>query len=860
MDNYPLTGNAQLEEYETPFSDNTIVREEKDQNESSSAYSNQFLSDFESPFATTFETMPTGQKASSPVAGDFVNLLGELHNDEFGEHLYEMALELEDTWNTKISNEAAMGDRFIPFATQEANQYFEPVLNETTRMIDLISNRFSGNNFADQSEAEIERYFETLEFEHTQLSPAQEQFFGAIFNKVKSVVKTGVNLAKKGIAAVGKLLPIGAILNKIKGLIKPLLEKVLKFAIGKLPKNLRPYAQTLAKKFLNLETAGETISDSGEIPATGNLEAIQSELDNHIANLVFAPGETEAEDLVMNYESSSDTLQRENNYETGGLNLPSLDAARQQFISDLKNLKEGESAAPAIERFLPVAIMALQPFIKMAISLIGRQKIINFLAGLLAKLVGKYVPENIAQPLAASIVDVGMSAIGFETHERNNSDLTYEAIANTIQETIQNMGNISEATLNDQESLVVETLEAFEKAAANNFPSNQIKESKRLTSEPGSWVMMPRSGPKHLYKKFTRVFDTTIDNRVAGTLTTFRGIPLANYLKDKFGLDVSKSIKARVHIYEAIQGTKLYMINRFEKAQGIGVSHGYKQLHPLSVEAASLLLKEPKLGRNFPPQFTTRRHRTAVGQRFYYLEIPGAQLKMVSVAKSGNKSMADTGTNQSAGQKYSMAVPNSGDIQGVLNFVRSEIRFNYYFSEEEANSIAQKLNAKDYSGAFISIRYNIRSVLQGILIRNVGSKVKIIHEAMPEMFLESYDEKQENFSMGSLVSGISSVALNAGKAVVQKLIEKLIDKLADLAYQAVVNYFKTRANEFITAQSAPKDGVTIKVIWTNLPGMSGISAIINAFKGRLSVGNVADLVLPALPAPEVKIAAGKNFD
>src|SRR5205085_255909 len=115
------------------------------------------------------------------------------------------------------------------------------------------------------------------------------------------------------------------------------------------------------------------------------------------------------------------------------------------------------------------------PVIKMALGIIGRQKVINFLAGILAKLVGRYVPENVAQPLAASIIDTGMSAIGFETYEMNKPDVAYEAIANTIQETIHNMGLLSEEALNDNEAITAEMLEAFESAAANNFPAQYIR-------------------------------------------------------------------------------------------------------------------------------------------------------------------------------------------------------------------------------------------------------------------------------------------------------------------------------------------------------------------------------------------------
>jgi len=897
MNNYSSNGNSQLEAFETPFADAVIREVERAINEQSSS-DQRILPSFESPFNTTYESASASTQATSPQAGQFVNFLGELHNDEFGEHLFEMAAELENTWNSRISNEMAMGDRFVPFATEQANQYFIPVLNETAGMIDRVSNNFSGNNFMSMSEREVDQYFERYAFEHGPLSPAQEEFFGAIFDKVKSVVKTGINLAKKGVAAVGKILPIGDVLKKLKGLIKPLLDKVLKFAIGKLPKTLQPHAHTLAKKFLNLE-ASES-ADSNEIATTGNLESVQSELDGYIANLMFTGSDTEASDLVSNYEFSDAAQQREDAYEAGGMQVPSLDAARQQFINDLKELQAGESPAPAIERFLPAAILALQPIIKIAITIIGRQKVINFLADLLAKLISKYVPAEVVKPLAAGIIDLGMSAIGFETYETGSGNVGYEAIANTIQETIQNLSNLSEETLNDQEALMAETLEAFEIAAANNFPARHLKPQKRL-SENGNWVMMPRSGPKHLYKKFTQVFDVMLDSKIATTLTTFRGIPLAGFLKDKMGIDLSSPVKARVHLYETIPGTKLYMINRFEKVPGLGASvrFGHRQLHPLTVEAASLLCKEPKLGKNFDAKFTTRRHQTAVGQRFFFLEIPGARLKVVPVLNTGNKNASapgvtpdvtgapvaanvslspapatmdapapaespanGTATAAPAEQSYVGIVPNSSDVQGVINFVRSEIRLNYFFSEEEAKSVAQKIKQHDYAGAFISVKYSVRNVLHSILIRNVGSKVKIIHEAMPELFMDNYADKQEAF-WGAIGSAITGAASTVGKEMLQKLIEKLVTYISEAAYNAVVNYFRTRKNEFLAAQAAPQDGVTIKLVWFNIQSMQAISTVINAFKGRLTVGNIADMAtiaIPRLPIPEVKIIPGKNFD
>ncbi len=854
-----MNGNATaLAQYETPFADIPAVREAVQQNLSVENFFNDYFKEAESPFSRTYEATSVSNGVT-PAGEEYVDLLAELHDTEFQETLYEMANEVEDTWRNKVSNELAMGENYIPFASQQARDYFAPVIKETEAMVDRVTQHFSGNNLADHSEASVESFFETLEFGQAQYTPAQEQFFGKIFNKVKSVVKKGVSLAKKGIAAVGKILPIGIVLKKIKGLVRPLLDKVLKFAIGKLPKNLQPHAQTLANKFLGLKPAESDASKTtpakqadtaptdaapADTQPAGDLDAVQSELDNYIAQLVFSDNEGDAESTVMNYESSDETLERLTSYETGYVTTPSLDGARQQFVDELKNLRDGESPAPAIERFLPAAILALQPVIKIAIGIIGRQKVINFLAGLLAKLVGKYVPENVAKPLAASIIDVGMSAIGFEVHETNKADLAYEAIANTIQETVQNMTNLNEAAMNDTETLSMSLLEAFEQAAANNFPSQYIKEEVRPTKQRAVWIAMPRSLPVKFYKKFTHVYDITIDPQMAATVATFRKLPLANFLKDKYGLDVSKPVKAKVHLYEILKGGRLNLISKFERLPGLNAKQpkAWVQLLPLTKQAASLLLKEPRLGMDVLAKNLSTRFKTTPGQRFYYLEIEGVKLRIPPVNRSRHK-RADNG------QQGSGIESRSADIQGVINFLKSEIRLNYYFSEEDAKEVVEKINKNDFLGAAISIRQSVKKVLNDILVNNVSTKVKIVHEAIPGLYLDREDA----------VPG-GDLGKVAGNELISKLVEKMIDQIAADAYEAVVKFFKERANEFKEAQAQPQDGVTIKLMWNNVAGMSTLRKVIGAIKGDQPIGNLSDLSLPNLPAPEIKIAADKQFD
>jgi hypothetical protein len=61
------------------------------------------------------------------------------------------------------------------------------------------------------------------------------------------VAGTAVDLAKKGISAAAKA-GLGPILDKLKALVKPLLQRVIQTAIGKLPAQLQPHARKLAER------------------------------------------------------------------------------------------------------------------------------------------------------------------------------------------------------------------------------------------------------------------------------------------------------------------------------------------------------------------------------------------------------------------------------------------------------------------------------------------------------------------------------------------------------------------------------------------------------------------------------------
>ncbi len=140
----------------------------------------------------------------------------------------------------------------------------------------------------------------------------------------------------------------------------------------------------------------------------------------------------------------------------------------------------------------------------------------------------------------------------------------------------------------------------------------------------------------------------------------------------------------------------------------------------------------------------------------------------------------------------------------------------------------------------MSIRQSVKTVLNDMLLKNIHTKVKIVHEAIPELFLEHIGDQQQQFSPRDIIGSV------AGKEIIAKLIEKLVEKISGNAYDAVVNFFKARATGLKQAQAQPQDGVTIKLAWTKITGMATIRTVINAIRGNLSLGNLSDLTIPSL--------------
>jgi hypothetical protein len=238
-------------------------------------------------------------------------------------------------------------------------------------------------------------------------------------------------------------------------------------AIGKLPEAVRPAAQQLADRLFNRKpksapadasaasgagdaTAPEGAGSGAQDSAGASVTEIQQEFDQQIANLFLASDEVEMELEVARARSD----------ERGAATpvYAELDQARERFIQELEQLRDGEEAGPQIQNF----VQAIIPALRLGIKLIGRGKVVNFLANLLAKLIAKLIGPAAAPALSKAIVDIGLRMMTLEVSPQDESRAAASAVAATVEETVRRVSALPDYVLDNQELLEGFALEAFE--------------------------------------------------------------------------------------------------------------------------------------------------------------------------------------------------------------------------------------------------------------------------------------------------------------------------------------------------------------------------------------------------------------
>jgi hypothetical protein len=555
----------------------------------------------ESPFQSSFSEVSEAETSTEA----FRELLAELESEQFDEAVAQLVDEAAGlhlasgaSWS---SAEAAPG-----LALAELEAWIEPLRQESHRMLDNMAERLGNEELESLRESELEALLESMRPDTGFMPEAFENFLGGLFRKAKSLVSGAVKLAKKGVGAAWNLakqgvaglggllsLPLKFLLNKLKSLAGTLLRGVLQKAIGLLPTSVQPIARTLAAKLLG-EAEAEAL--------VGPDPSLARQFDIHAASLMLAESEAEAENVAAEAEAEGE--------QPGSAALNELDDARARLAEQLSEVPAGHSPMAELEQFLPV-LLAARPAIRLGLKLIGRDKIVNFLADKIAGLIKGMVGADAARQLSPPLVDVGLSALGLEAPSAGQSESTLggEALTSTVEETVNHVLELPAEAFEDTLRMEAEIQEAFAEAAARNIPAEHLRPDLpqlETAGEGGVWVLMPRvARPRFRYKKYNKVFLVPVTRQIARAIATADGGTVETMLLDR-GVN-SWPVNAEVHLYEALpNATHLGHIAQFEGEGEASLGETLADLHPLTPEAAAMLVREPGLGRSLAPD--TRHH------------------------------------------------------------------------------------------------------------------------------------------------------------------------------------------------------------------------------------------------------------
>lgn len=309
----------------------------------------------------------------------------------------------------------------------------------------------------------------------------------------------------------------------------------------------------------------------------------------------------------------------------------------------------------------------------------------------------------------------------------------------------------------------------------------------------------------------------TISPEAAALVRTRGGRTLATFLRDRLGR--VGPVHARVHIYQAVPGTRLGLVARAERnVPGLGPSAvgARNELHPLTREAAGALLAEPELGVDVSEEFLDELAPPAIGQRFYYLEVAG-----------GRPAAAPTGS--PAGRR-----PRLSTTTAAVDLRRGELCVAIYLSEALAQDAAARLRRREPAGAVLS---SLRPVYAGAL--------KAMSAPTGLHWVRVMGEIEEAVAENLLMPFVQS-----GPDVLAKL-------LARWTRGALAAHLLAQRDGLLEAASRPEDGVTIVVRFAQPPGLALIAALARGRVGATArqAGSWAGL-LKSRPGSTLQIVPG----
>jgi hypothetical protein len=382
-------------------------------------------------------------------------------------------------------------------------------------------------------------------------------------------------------------------------------------------------------KKLGIGEAADDESDEATSDELGLAGEMAHDFDTQLLSLYLS---TDSEDVDQEEEFDESYDQ-----EQGPDLVAELDDARARLATQLSEHTSAEPPVAEIEQFIP-AVLAIRPLLKLGLTVTGaREKLINLVAGPLAKLIKSMIGPEAASTIARAAgqepsriiaraaVNVGFTALGLETAPGQDEGVAGEALASAVENTILQVADeLDESAVSDPLQVSAAVQRAFAESAAAYLPDRLLRADlpERETAEEGGfWVMMPRSNrPRYRFRKYTRVFAVPIPRQVARSVRWSDGGTLESYLLDR-GVQ-EWPVQAEVDLYETMPGT---LPGHFTRDETLPADErpSDDEYQPLTKRTAGVLLGEPALGRGRRAGVRAGSYRPRPGQRYFRVRVAG---------------------------------------------------------------------------------------------------------------------------------------------------------------------------------------------------------------------------------------------
>lgn len=819
----------------------------------------------ESPFlANEFED---DFNASDPAGEVVAELLGELREDDEEDEAFEETLaELMAEADTALiqGSRSQFGDRRDRRSRRRRclREHFRPFVRAMEERLDrtgaALEHLDVSNLDEDELEARIVDAYGRTAPDYEDVPSEQhalfENFLGSLIKKAKKLAKGALKVVKKvgGVLLSGPLgLVLRPVLKAVKKVAKKLLGKLVRFAINKVPKQYRSMLRSIAQKLgagaldrrrparprteravrgspaLAPRNPADAVA-AAPVDVSDATAATAAPLDDAAAATGASGSDTTAGDssgvdpTVAAAPTGLDVAQLHDEFDMELLEAllePDFandgedfeddefgedesegeddEDAHQTFADEITQLESGADPQPLVENFIG-------PVVKVAVSAIGRKKVIKFIGGLLGKLISPLIGRQHASGVGRMLADIGMKTFfGAEISDEMMAEAGGQAIARMTMETMRQLDATPPHVMESPVQFEAAITEAFETAAAANLPPNLLRpELRESAAADGAWIALPPTGPKR-YKKYSKMSEVEITPQLARSIRTFGGRTIAGFLRDAYGLN-GQTVKARVHLYEVISGS-LSHISAAERVRGLGSRErkAWAQLMPGTRQAVTALLREPGLGRDAPPGAT--RVRPHAGQRFYFLEI----LSPTALLRGGRES----------------------GIRATLDFPKNEVRVRLHLSEVVAQEVTALLRRRAPAAQVLRM---VKDVYSG-----------------PLAWMGTAGDKSSLRAVIEPPRGPRSWVVGRAVPAVRREVARTIQ---EWLWQRLAEYFETGGADFVSAASSPKDGVRLRVTFNAPPGFSALRRL---FKGEASATNASPLS-PRAPAAVVRAMPGSG--